>query len=112
MEKGSSGEDWKVALDQFVEEVRKGYDGRLQQVVLYGSRARGTADEGSDVDVLVVLNPLGDFWEESSRLNALAGPIALAHDVVLSAIAVDAEEFARPRTPLMLTARREGIRVA
>lgn len=112
MGEGFIKEDWKAALDQFVDEVRKGYDGRLQQVILYGSRARGTADEGSDVDVLVVLNPLGDFWEESSRLNALAGPIALTYDVVLSAIPVDAEEFARPRTPLVLTAKREGIRVA
>lgn len=105
-------ERWETALDEFVERVRKIYDGRFQTMILYGSRARGTAEEDSDVDVLVVLNPLDDFWTELSRLQTLAGPISLKHDVVFSAIPVSANEFEEPKTPLLINAKRDGIRVA
>ncbi|MCH7812920.1 MAG: nucleotidyltransferase domain-containing protein [Planctomycetes bacterium] len=105
-------ESWKTALDRFVDKVRQEYDGRLEKVILYGSRARGSADEGSDVDLLVVLKPLDDFWKELSRLQDLAGPICLEHDVVLSALPVDVEDFDKPKTPLLLNSKREGIRVA
>lgn len=105
-------ERWETALDQFVGELRKVYDRQLQTVILYGSRARGTADDGADVDVLVVLNPMDDFWKEFSRLQALAGPICLEHDVVLSAFPVDAKEYDEPKTPLLLNSKREGVPVA
>jgi len=102
-------EKWETALDELVEGVRKIYDGRFQAMILYGSRARGTAEEDSDVDVLVVLNPLEDFWAELSRLQSLVAPISLKHDVVLSAIPVSADEFEEPKTALLVSAKREGI---
>jgi len=104
--------EWETALDEFVDRVRKMYDGRLQTMILYGSRARDTADEGSDVDVLVVLNPLGNFWTEFSRLQSLAGPISLEHDVVLCALPVSADDLEEPKSPLLMNAKRDGIRVA
>lgn len=102
-------ESWQTALDEFAKKVRETYDGRYGKVFLYGSRARGTADDGSDVDVLVVLNPLGDFWKESSNVQHLAGPICLKHDVVLSALPVDKNDFDEPKTPLLLNAKRDGF---
>ena len=105
----SSG--WQRALDEFAARVRKAYNGGLDGLILYGSRARGTAHEHSDVDVLVVMNSLGNFWTELSRLQSLSGPIALEYDVVLSALPVDATDFADPTTPLLINAKREGKRV-
>jgi len=103
---------WKTALDQLVAELREIYGPRMAQVVLYGSRARGDADDGSDIDALVVLNPLGDFWEELSRIQPLASRVSIEHDVVLSAFPVDAEEYAHSSNPLLLNTRREGVVVA
>ncbi len=57
--------DWRLALDLFVKELRKAYGERFDAVLLYGSRARGDAEEGSDVDTLVVLDPAEDFWRSS-----------------------------------------------
>ena len=46
------------------------------------------------------------------RLEGLVGPISLEHDVVLSAIPVSAKEFEEPKSPLLISAKRDGIRVA
>ena len=47
-------------------EVRAGlsaiYGDRLRGMYLYGSYARGEQDAESDVDVLVVLNEVPDYW--------------------------------------------------
>jgi predicted nucleotidyltransferase len=100
---------WQVALDEFAGKCRQTYDGRYGRTFLYGSRARGTSDEDSDIDVLVVLNPLGDFWEVSTTMQEMAESICLEHDVLLSALPVDQREFDNPRSPLLMNARREGF---
>lgn len=102
---------WKQALRQFVDELRALYGPRLDRVVLYGSRARGETQEDSDVDLLVVLSPLPDFWAELSRIAPVASRVSLEWDVVLSAIPVDAAEFADPHSPLLISSRREGVLV-
>jgi predicted nucleotidyltransferase len=105
------GDDWRGALAAFVRELRALYGDRLQQVVLYGSRARGTAERGSDIDTLVVLDSVADFWREKERINPLAARASLDHDVVVSAMPVSARELAEPSTALLQTIRREGVRV-
>lgn len=102
---------WELALKQFVDELRELYGARLRQVILFGSRARGEGDECSDIDILVLLNPLGDFWEELSRIGNVANRISLEYDVVVSAIPAEFEEFQHRDSPLFMNARREGVPV-
>lgn len=46
--------------------------GRVRQIILHGSRARGQARQASDFDVLVVVDdPLGDWVERSMQLRQL-----------------------------------------
>jgi len=104
--------DWRLALDLFVKELRKAYGERFDAVLLYGSRARGDAEEGSDVDTLVVLDPAEDFWKEFARVSPIASRVSLEHNVVISAIPVDARELREATSPLFRNARREGVRVA
>ena len=47
-----------AALATFHEALRRRFGDRLREVVLFGSQARGTAHEESDVDVLVVVDGL------------------------------------------------------
>ena len=103
---------WRAALDDFVDELKLAYGARLDAVVLYGSRARDDAEPASDIDTLVVLNPRGDFWVEFERISPLASRVSLKHDVVISAIPVDRSELREATSPLLVNARREGLRVA
>jgi len=48
------------------------YAGRLDRVILFGSRARGDARPDSDYDVAVFLKDLPNRWAESDRIAALA----------------------------------------
>ena len=102
---------WQKALDSFAAEMHALYGTRLSQIVLYGSRARNEAEGSSDIDVLVILDPLQDFWKEFSRISPVASRISLEHSVVISAIPASLHDFQDPKTPLMLNVGREGIAV-
>jgi predicted nucleotidyltransferase len=49
-----------AALDSFGVSLRSRFGERLQELTLFGSRARGDAREDSDVDVLVVIDQLSE----------------------------------------------------
>lgn len=100
-----------MALNSFVEELRAVYGCRLQQVVLYGSRARGDAGAEADIDTLVILDSVKDFWEEFGRISSIASRLSLEFDVLISALPVDADKFLHGETPLLINSRREGVAV-
>ena len=103
---------WRVALEDFVSEVRGVYGPRLRGVVLYGSRARGEAEEASDIETLVILDRCSDFWDDFNLLSPIASRVSLEHDVVISATPIDMSDYEESRNPLVLNARREGVAVA
>jgi predicted nucleotidyltransferase len=57
------------ALGRFRAWLLERYGARLRELVLYGSRARGDADEDSDVDVLVVIDDF-DVAERGALFEA------------------------------------------
>lgn len=66
----------------FAERARQSLD--VQQVILFGSYARGTATEHSDIDVAVVTGtPPADWLEASTNLFRLRRDIDLSIEPVL-----------------------------
>lgn len=61
------------------------------RVILFGSYARGDADEGSDLDLLVIEDEVQDKVAEYVRLHRAIGPIGVGVDVVV----FSRDEFAR-----------------
>ncbi len=102
-------------LPQILSELRERfvelYGGRLVQVVLFGSQARGDADPGSDIDVMVVLK--GDVrpGEELERTGDIVAALSLKYDVLLSTVFRPEEAFYHADTPLLINVRREGVPV-
>lgn len=103
---------WEEALKSFVQEVRKQYGDRLETVILYGSHARGEASERSDIDLLIILKDLREFWEEFHKISPTVSSVSLRYDVVISAIPMGKKDFENKKTPLLLNVRREGRTVA
>ena len=95
-------------LKRFRAALTEIYGDRLMRVVLFGSRARGDAKPDSDYDVAVFLEPLGDPWEERSRLAKLRFRFLDETDAFFDAKPYDAAYY-RERTPLMHEIRREGL---
>ena len=57
-----------------------------EKIILFGSRARGTADEGSDFDLLVLFDEVANPHQRSAELHAALGDFPYAADIVVSTI--------------------------
>ena len=64
----------------------------VEQVVLFGSRARGEGDAESDLDLLV-LTAREVVWTERRAVVDALFDVELTHDVVLSPLIVSAREW-------------------
>jgi predicted nucleotidyltransferase len=93
----------RAALDE-------AYGGRLERVVLFGSRARGDAHSDSDYDVAVFLNDMPDRWRELHRLAALRVAFMDATGAFLDAKPYLADAI-NDNSPLMHEIRREGVAI-
>lgn len=51
-----------------IEEMRRQFGPKLVSVVLFGSQARGTADEHSDIDLLVIAEEVPTDWRQQSKI--------------------------------------------
>lgn len=88
------------------------YGDRLKRLVLFGSQARGDAEPGSDIDVLVVLAGPVDTVEEWKRTDDILYDLMCAHECILiSCIFMDEERYTIRNGPLLRNVRREGIAV-
>lgn len=83
----------------------------LDSIVLYGSRARGDAVEGSDIDVLCVMKKSFDYGELILRTSEITAEISLKYDVVLSRSFARLEDYKSRQTPFLMNVRREGVAV-
>lgn len=85
------------------------YGERFARIVLFGSQARGDAEAGSDIDVLVVLKGEVSPCEEISRTLGVVAKISLEYDETLSCVFVSEKEFETKASPLLLNVRREAV---
>jgi uncharacterized protein len=95
-------------LARFRTELDALYGGRIERIVLFGSRARGDADVESDYDIAIFLNEFHDRWIEIDRIMPLVTDILYDVGVFIHAMPYRAGAY-RERTPLMHEVRREGV---
>lgn len=102
-------------LRQILNELRgrlvRHYGDRLVDVVLFGSHARGDAEPGSDIDVMVVLTDAVYPGAEIEETGDLVAELSLKYDVLISVIFRSEEAFYYSETPLLINVRREGIHI-
>lgn len=87
------------------------YGPRLVKMVLYGSQARGEAEPGSDIDVLVVLKGPVNPGEEINRTGDDVAALSLQHNEVICCVFIADDRFEHERSPLLLNVRREGVAI-
>ncbi len=89
--------------------LRELYGERHRGLVLYGSHARGEADEGSAVDLLLLLEGEVEVGRDIRRSSGLVAALSLEAGRVLSLVPVNVEDYRASSDPYLVNARREGL---
>ena len=98
------------ALERLVQSMNEIYGNSLKEVILYGSNARGTDTDESDVDIALLIYP-GTCKEQFDRMIECVSELELLCDKVLSVIPIDYSKFAEWENilPYYMNIRKEGI---
>ena len=100
-------------LDAYRKALAEQVPGLVQEIVIFGSKARGEARPDSDLDVLVVLRE-GDR-ETKRRVRHLGHSLAVTSDAVPSIMVYTREEWSsrkRDDSPFYRAVFRDQVRVA
>ena len=100
-------------IKHLLAEIKKGlsslYGSRLKAVYLFGSYARGDYHEGSDLDVMIVLDTYKSYWDELVHSSALASDLSLKYDITISRTIMTEEQWKAGELPVLRNVRAEGI---
>jgi uncharacterized protein (UPF0332 family)/predicted nucleotidyltransferase len=100
----------KRALAEYLRRLKEEYGDTVVRVVLYGSKVRGDWDEGSDLDLLVVMG--SDDPHLLEAVGQISFPLKLDSGVSLSDLVVGASRYDWMRSheePLFRNIRDEGV---
>ncbi|HEX6711238.1 MAG TPA: nucleotidyltransferase domain-containing protein [Rubrobacter sp.] len=102
-------DDLSVLLERLALELKELYGERYRDMGLYGSYARGEADEGSDVGLLLLLEGDVNTTRELLRAEEVEWPLSLEAGYTISLLPVSVEGYQNSEQPFLRNARVEGI---
>ncbi len=101
----------KLLAGEIKEHLNKHLNNTIADVVIFGSRVKGTADANSDYDVLIILET--DYNQKIKKLiNGLCYDFDLKYDIFLDTQIISKSELKnsiRGKHPLFKTAIKEGL---
>ncbi|MEW6358730.1 MAG: nucleotidyltransferase domain-containing protein [Planctomycetota bacterium] len=98
-------------LKEVKERLKEIYGERLKRIILHGSYARGDFTDGSDIDLIILLDDMEDSSAEHEKYFEAIWQLDLKYDTVVSVIAFKEEDYDTRRLAVILNAKREGVPV-
>ena len=82
----------------------------IKEVILFGSRAKGTATEDSDYDFLIILKSIPD-WKKKSEFSNVCYMTDLKYNIITDTHFLSLSELdtLRGKQPVFANAMKEGI---
>ncbi len=99
----------QTALKELKDALQDLYGERLRGLYLYGSYARGTAHQDSDIDVLSVLAVAFKPGAEITRMSPVVSAICLHHDLLISLYPISPERLESRDSPFLETVRDDAV---
>lgn len=98
------------ALEQLILCLPKIYGNSMKSIILYGSTARGTREDDSDVDIALILRANATKEMYDKMLDVVVD-LELSCGKVLSVIRIDEERFEvwKDALPFYQNIRKEGV---
>lgn len=110
-EMGEVPESIRPILLELKANLAKIYGKRLKNVILYGSYARGDFTQGSDIDIMIILDAVKDPLKERKKYFGDIYKLDVRYNTVISVISFSEKDFKTRKLPLILNAKREGVAV-
>lgn len=99
-------------LREFKATLQTLYGNRLNEVILYGSYARGDYDDESDVDLMILLNDNQvDTYAEIRKIMIVETGFLLKYGLLISPLPISSEKYRVSIGGVYQEARKEGLSV-
>lgn len=100
----------KNILQELVQGIRAAINDKLVSIILYGSVARGTETNESDVDIAIIINGKMDKKMEDALSDVIVD-LNLKYDKVFSVVDIDKAELAKWGNvmPYLRSVKNEGV---
>lgn len=102
----------KSIIEEFTNKVTELFGSHLEQIILYGSYARGDYDKNSDVDIMI-LTDLNDkeIIKYRMKIRDIACDLELDNDIIISPLVRNIDKY-NERTdivPFYMNIQKEGV---
>ena len=105
--KGEIKKEIANILKQYIAIVKENYD--VVAIILFGSYAKGTEHEDSDIDIAIITNDIKtDKFDEEVKLTLLRRKI----DNRIEPHIISINEYENDETPFIVEVKNTGIKVA
>ena len=106
MVKKTINKDILNSINKFVEEIKKKYS--VTAIILFGSYAKGTENENSDIDIAVVSDDFDDIYDCMAILMGMTWDI----DARIEPHPITTEDYKKSSNPFVKEIIDTGIKVA
>ncbi len=104
-----STENIKPLVIKFKKKLKELYGDNMQQMILFGSYARGTIHEESDLDLLLLLKEMESPYHENVFMNEMVSDFSFENEIYFSVLATTLQKFKNIYHPLYKNVKKEGI---
>lgn len=94
------------SIKKYIEKISKYY--KIDAIILFGSYAKGTETEESDIDIAVISNDFKNIIQDGANLIGFTWKI----DTRIEPHAIRKEDYEKVATPFMQEIINTGIKVA
>lgn len=84
---------------------------KFEQMILYGSCARGDNRADSDIDVLVVLKGEISYFDAIEKTSEIVARLSLENDVLISRTFISSDKLRIGQSPFVRNVLHDGILV-
>jgi predicted nucleotidyltransferase len=102
--------DIQPIIAEFTEQAKAHYGDRLAKIILFGSYARGEANEESDVDLMLLLNDDEvSANNEKNQIFDITWSLFMKYSIIISALPISFKKFISTNKALYRFVKKEGI---
>ena len=94
------------SIKKYIEKISKYY--KIEAIILFGSYAKGTENEDSDIDIAIISSDFKDIVDDGAKLIGLTWKI----DTRIEPHPITTEDYENVSNPFVEEVMNTGIKVA